>query len=220
MLAPDAASFPNHALARMIFWHLPCALTCTLFVCTAPYFAFRYLKTRDSRWDLRSLAAMEVSLLTALLTLATGSIFSLVQWGSAWNWDPRQTSFLLVVLLMGAYFALRAAFGDPERRASKSAAYLLATVLPILFLIFVLPRVLASLHPADTLVSKNGLDPTYRSVFLSMFVLVLVLCVWIYRLRVRAGILEEAIENDGLDLRGDTAPTSVVRPVSLPTDGR
>ncbi|HVT12147.1 MAG TPA: cytochrome c biogenesis protein CcsA [Fimbriimonadaceae bacterium] len=220
MLVPNAEQFQNHELVRIIFWHLPCALTCTLFLCAAPYFAFKYLQTQKSTWDLRASAAMEMGLLTGLLTLATGIIFSDVQWGAPWNWDPRQTSFLLVMLILGAYFALRTGISDAEKRASHSAAYALASVLPVMFLIFVFPRILFSLHPATTLVSSNGMDPTYRSVFLSMFALVLICCIWIYKMRVRCGLLEEALENSNakLDDRNGTAPTGVVRPVSIPTE--
>jgi heme exporter protein C len=221
MSAPGAAGFPDHELARIIFWHLPCALTCTLFLCAAPYFSWRYLASKQTHWDLRAVAAMEIATLTGLLTLATGMLFAKVQWGDFWNWDPRQTSFLLVMLILGAYFTVRSAFSDPEKRASTCAAYALASVLPVLFLIFVFPRVLVSLHPSTTLVSSNGLDPTYKSIFWGMFALVLTLCIWIYKLRVRAGLLEEAIEHANAELghRDDPAPTGVVRPVSIPDEG-
>jgi ABC-type transport system involved in cytochrome c biogenesis permease subunit len=51
-------------------------------------------------------------------------------WNSYWNWDPRQTSIVLLLLVYGAYTGLRAAIEDPERRATLSAAYaLIALVL-------------------------------------------------------------------------------------------
>ncbi len=217
MKAPPAGNFPNHNLARIIFWHLPCALICSLFVCAAPYFAWRYLRSKENNWDVRCAAAMEITLLTGLLTLATGIIFSKVQWGDYWSWDPRQTSFLIVMLIVGAYFALRSAYGDAQKRAANSAAYVLASILPVLFLIFVLPRVLFSLHPSTTII-KNEFDSTYRSIFLSMFALMLVICIWMYRMRVRAGLLEEAVEelNAGMADSNHPTATGVVRPVSLP----
>ncbi len=216
MTAPPAENFPNHDLARIIFWHLPAALVCSLFVMAAPYFAFRYLKSRERHWEIRCEAAMEITLLSGTLTLLTGIIFSKVQWGAYWNWDPRQTSFLLAMLMIGAYFALRFAYMDQEKRASISSAYVLACILPILFLIFVMPRVLFSLHPSTTII-KNEFDPTYKSIFYSMFLVSLAIYIWIYRMRVRAGLMEaEHSTYDGkLANSDDPAPTGVVRPVSL-----
>jgi heme exporter protein C len=222
MSAPNATGFANHALARMLFWHLPCALVCTLFFCAAPYFSLKYLKTKESHWDLRASAAMEIGMVTGMLTLLTGILFSWVQWLSPWNWDPRQTSFLLVMLIVGAYFALRSAFSDAEERAARSAVYSLASTLPLLFLIFVFPRVLESLHPSTTLVSSKGLDPIYKSIFYGMLLMFLTLCIWLYKLRVRAGFIEEAANNANARLgsSNDSAPTGVVRPVSLSSEDR
>ncbi len=218
--APNAQMFENRELARLIFFHLPCAWGSTLFLILAPIFAFMSLKTKARIWDIRTVAAMELGLLLGLLTLATGMVFSDVEWGSPWNWDPRQTSFLLVMLIVGAYFALRSAFSDPEKQASHSAAYALAATLPELFLIAVFPRLMMSLHP--DVVRQGGFDGTYWSVIGIVSVSVLLTTGWFFGLRVRSGLLMEALENSNAELghRDDSAPTGVVRPVSLHSDGR
>jgi heme exporter protein C len=218
--APDAKSFQNPGLARIVFFHLPCALTATLFTILASYFALRHLLSKRLEWDVRSESAFELGAVLGLLTLVTGILFSKVQWGAWWNWDPRQTSFLLVMLLVGAYFTLRGGFADEARRAAAAGAYAVAAALPILFLIFVYPRLpsVVSLHP--DVVGKGGFDAAYRTVFLFNFVMVLAAAVWIYRLRVRAGLLEIRLGgiDEGLDDRGDSAASGVVRPVSLPPE--
>jgi len=220
--APNAAIFENGELARIIFFHLPCAWGSTLFLIIAPIFAGMYLKTKRKIWDIRAAAAVEQGLLLGILTLATGMIFSDVEWGAPWNWDPRQTSFLLVTLIVAAYFALRAAFADPEKQASHSAAYLLAAILPELFLIAIFPRMLMSLHP--DVVRQGGFDGTYWRVIGFTSVSLLLTCLWLFGMRVRAGLLEEALENSNanvqLDHRDDSTPTGVVRPVSVPDDRR
>jgi heme exporter protein C len=216
--APNAKVFENTELARLIFFHLPCAIVSTLFLCMAPYFAFRYLKDHKRIWDMRTVASMEIGFLLAILTLVSGIIFSDVQWGKPWNWDPRQTSFLFVLLLVGAYFALRAAFSDPEKQATHSAAYVMAALLPELFLIFVLPRIIFSLHP--DVVGKGKFDSTYWSIILLVIVCLFSTGIWIYKMRVRVALLEEALENPNAELghSNDSAPTGVVRPVSLPSE--
>ncbi len=219
--APNAKVFENRELARIIFFHLPCAWGSSLFLILAPVFAGLYLGTKRRIWDIRAAAAMEMGFLLGLLALATGMLFSDVEWGAFWNWDPRQTSFLLTMLIVGAYFVLRNAFTDPEKQGAFSAAYAIAAILPELFLIAVFPRVLQSLHP--DVVREGGFDGTYWSVIGVVSVAVLLVSGWIFGLRVRAGLLEQALENlDAnvkLDDRHDPAPTGVVRPVSLPDDG-
>src|SRR6478736_213912 len=66
-----------------------------------------------------------IGLLFGVLTLITGSLFANIMWGTWWNWDPRESSYLLLVFLYAAYLFLRSAVEDPERRARMSAAYAL-----------------------------------------------------------------------------------------------
>ena len=53
----------------------------------------------------------------------------------------------LQLLIYGAYFVLRSALEDPEKRARLSAAYNLLAFSTVPFLLYVLPRQMASLHP-------------------------------------------------------------------------
>jgi len=220
---PPAAQFPEPDLARILFFHLPCAILSALLVFYAPYLAIRHLIDKKMDWDIRCAAANELGFLFGLLTMATGIVFSKVQWGAWWSWDPRQTSFLFVLLIFGAYFALRAAIGDEVKRAANSAAYCVVTTLPMLFLIFVLPRLpqVFSLHPSNTLPDRQ-LKGEYLYVFLAMLVLFAVLTVWLYKLRVRVGLAELALENLNGNLEasgGSAASTGVVRPVPVSREG-
>lgn len=224
-LVPDAQLFQVPQLARILFYHLPCAIITALFVFFAPYLAVRYLSSKRLEWDVRSAAANEIGFMFGLFTMVTGIIFSRVQWGSWWQWDARQTSFLFVLLIYGAYFALRAAFADEDKRAANSAAYSVASALPALFLIFVFPRLpqveQESFHPSQT-IQKGLLVGDYRYVTLAMLVLFTVMAVWLYRLRVRAGLAELELENLNGNLEaigGSAAPTGVVRPVPVSREG-
>jgi len=217
---PGAAGFMNPDLARVIFYHLPCAIGSSCFLIAAPIYAWFSLSKHKPVWDVRAVAAMEIAWTLGVLTLITGSLFSKVQWGSWWNWDPRQTSFLICMLIVTGYFTLRLAFGDASRRAAHSAAYILASVIPVMFLIFVYPRLpqVTTLHP-DVL-RDGGFDTNYTVGFFSMFALVMIACGWAFRMRVKAGVLE--YESEELDVRmadRDRAPASgVVRPVPVPPE--
>jgi heme exporter protein C len=220
---PPALGFQQPELARIFVWHFPCPIIASVLLMIAGWFAWKHLRTKDRAWDERTVAAIELSFVFSLLTMATGILFSEVQWGKWWSWDPRQTSFLIVLFIYAGYFIVRAAFSDPETRAANSGAYLLAAILPALFLIFVFPRLpqAAGLHPSDSILSGK-IKGEYGSVVITLMALMTVLTVWMYRLRVRAGLLELNNEksNERLAIRGgDSAPSGVVRRVSLPPEG-
>lgn len=219
---PPAMGFPEPELARIFVWHFPCPIIATFLLLAGGWFSWKYLQTQDRAWDERAVAANELSFVFSLLTMATGILFSEMQWGAWWSWDPRQTSFLIVLFIYAAYFVIRGSFHDPERRASNSAAYVLAAILPALFLIFVFPRLpqAAGLHPTDSIL-KGKIKGEYAAVVMTIMALMTVLTVWLYRLRVRAGLIEIDTEkkNERLAIRGgDSAASGVVRPVSLPPE--
>lgn len=224
-LVPDAPGFASPEFARIFFWHFPCPMMLTGLIFSAVYFSYRYVSgegraDRDA-WDLRALAALELGFVYVVLTMFSGILFSKIQWGGWWNWDPRQTSFLIATLFYGAYFAIRAAFPDPQKRASNAAAYLFATLLPQLFLIFVYPRIMESLHPSNTIM-KGELHGGYLYATLGMLAVVGVLTVWLYRLRVRAGLLlRDTDERSGSleNPRRPSGPRLVARPVPVPAPG-
>lgn len=220
---PPAMSFMNPNLAKIFVWHFPCPMIAVSLLVLGAWFGYKHLQTRDLKWDIRSEAANELSYIFSLLTMATGILFSKVQWNAWWQWDPRQTSFLLVLLIYAAYFVLRTAFSDRERRAANSAAFGLAALLPALFLIFVFPRLpqVLSFHPTDSIM-KGQIKGEYAIVVTGVMICMTVISVWIYRLRVRAGLMNLESENyDGNQLSdpsGHPTPSGVVRPVRLSSE--
>lgn len=195
---PPAKNFSQPDLARMIFFHLPCALATVVFLILGAYAAVRHLQTREMVWEHRSLVATELTMANAVATMLTGILFSKVQWGDWWHWDPRQTSFLIVLLILGAYFAIRMAFDDEVIRARNAAAYAALSLFPELFLVFVFPRLpeveRMSLHPSTT-IQNRGFSTDYWVVILAIFALILALNVWLYRLGVRVQNLEHKVRN-------------------------
>ncbi len=204
LTAPDAKSFPVPSLARIIFFHLPCAFVTTGLIVHSAWLGFRYLSTGEQRFDARNAAATELGALFAALTMATGVLFSKVQWNAWWQNDPRQTSFLIVLLLCFAGVALRAGLSDEQKAAKAGAAYSVATVLPMLFLIFVLPRILESFHPSDTIVSGKVDGAHWTGILLA-----LVTMVWATRVLYmeRAAFAERRYGNQlDSDLAGSASP--------------
>lgn len=55
------------------------------------------------------------------VALVTGMLWGRPMWGTYWEWDPRLTSFLLLLFLYGGYLGLRGAIDDVARADRASA---------------------------------------------------------------------------------------------------
>lgn len=222
--APDAGAFQRPFLARIIFFHLPSAFLTSVLLLVAAWQGLLYLSKPSSVRDLRCAAATELGFIFGALTLITGILFSKAQWGAWWQNDPRQTSFLFLMLILAAGLLVRGGIADEVRRARAGAAYALASLPVSIFLIFVYPRLpqvtRQSFHPSNTLV-QGGFDAWYWTGILAVFAMLGWLSLILYGLRQRAGLLEEGAMN--LDRRleagsGRSAFTGVVRPIHVPEE--
>jgi len=183
----DAAQGFVGQSSRIVFFHVPTAWICTLAFLISCIFSIRYLRTHNSEDDIRAAVASKSGLIFAVLATVTGSIFAKIMWGSYWNWDPRETSITILLLIYAAYFALRSAVADPERRATLAAVYAILAFVTVPFLIFVVPRIYWSLHP-DSLINTRGkidFDAHYTQVFMASMAGFTGLFYWIYRLESR-----------------------------------
>jgi heme exporter protein C len=116
---PDEAN--QGAIFRIIYFHVPAAITSFTGFYLAMFSAIGYLVTKDLRFDSIAASVNEVSLAFASITLCTGSIWGRIIWGIWWTWDPRLTSFFVCWLIYVGYFMLRRAIDDPTARARLSA---------------------------------------------------------------------------------------------------
>lgn len=185
--------------SRIVFFHVPCAWTASLAFLVAAGYSAAYLARRNPRHDDVAVAAVRLGVLFAVIALVTGSLFARIMWGSYWNWDPRESSFLLLLFLYGAYLFLRAAIEDPERQARLSAAYALFAAVLMPFLVFVAPRVTQSLHP-QTVINPQGkilMDTPTKAVFFGLLVGFSALFLWMLSLEARTSRLERLIRSGG-----------------------
>jgi len=180
--------------SRIVFFHVPCAIVAAIAFLVAGASSLLFLRTAEARYDDYANGAVRLGLLFAVLTIVTGSVFSRIMWGAYWNWDPRQSSYLLLIFVYGAYLFLRAAIEDPEKRTRLAAAYALFAIVPMVFLVFVAPRITQSLHP-QTIINPQGkvlMDTPTRVVFVSGLIANIVLFVWLLSLEARAAKLERS----------------------------
>lgn len=188
--AESAAGFPGET-SRILFFHVPQAWVATLSFLLSMVASCIFLARRRVKADHLALSAAELGLLFCILATASGSIFARATWGSFWNWDPRETSIVILLMIYGAYFALRSAVPDPEKRRVFAGVYSILAFVTVPFLVFVVPRITASLHPEDTMnPAKPGMDPKTLKVFLGSLIAYTGLFVWMLRLKIRLLRLE------------------------------
>ena len=164
-VVPPAEGLGN--FVRIIFIHIPCAWIGVLAFLVAAVYAWRVLRgghdgaaapAAVARADHLSARSAALGLAFTAVATVTGAIFSRLTWGAFWNWDPRQTTILCLLLIYAAYLALRSVTADPERRARVSAVYALFSFLAVPFLVFVIPRFYFSLHPEPVLNAAGHVD--------------------------------------------------------------
>jgi heme exporter protein C len=179
---PPANKFAVPDAARIIIFHVPNAMVAVVAFLVSTIYAIKYLRGRSLADDIKSASSAQLGLLFTLLATVTGAVFAKIQWGVAWNWDPRESSILILLLIYAAYFALRSATDGAERRAALSSAYAVIAFVTVPFLVFVLPRVMWSLHPQNTLTSRGGLDTSYRIVLMAAMFGFMGIYLWLFRL--------------------------------------
>jgi heme exporter protein C len=183
--------------SRIFYYHIPQAWICVIAFAMAAYYAIKYLRKRNSLDDDLSADAARLGLLFCVLATVTGAIFAKVTWGAFWNWDPRQTSIFVLLLIYGAYFALRSAVEDPDRRAALSSAYAIFAFVTVPFLVFVLPRMVPSLHPTDSVINKDlkfTMGPQVRAIFFSSLAAFTVIFIWIFSILKKYHIVRRKME--------------------------
>lgn len=155
-VVPPAEGLGN--LVRIAFLHIPAAWVSVIAFFMSAWWAAAYLRRGNIRDDARSFSSARLGFVFTLLTTVSGAVFSKLTWGAYWNWDPRQTTILVLLLIYGAYLTLRAAMEEYKRRARVSAVYSLFSFLTVPFLVFIVPRLFFSLHPTPVLNGSGSVD--------------------------------------------------------------
>jgi heme exporter protein C len=152
-------------LQKIFYIHVPLAIVALCGFVAGALAAIMHLRTRDPRWDIRSYVAIHMSLIFAVATLITGSIWARGSWGHWWVWsEPTLVSFLIVFLLYATYQPLRFAIEDPERQARYASVFAITAgaFVPMNFIAVRLAS--AYLHPR-VLGSTSNLPPRMAVTF-------------------------------------------------------
>ncbi len=181
-------------LGRILFFHVPVAWVSVLSFILAGIYSIRYLLRPESKpavIEARSRNAAVLGLAFTICAVITGSLWAKESWGSYWNWDPRQTSVVMILLIYTAYLALFSALaGNRNRNRGKiCSAYLIVAMVSVPFFYFIVPRLNESLHPGSM-----SLDSVMRLTLLFMVVCFTLLYLYLFALTNRISRVEIVLE--------------------------
>ena len=154
---------------KIFYWHMPVAAVSFVAIAFGAYYAVRFLMTKDAAYDVRSKLCMEIGLVFVLCTMFTGLLWTRFEWGVWWTWEPRLTTYFILMLLVFGYFILRNAVAwilsaVPSTR--RCSAFCILVDVPICLMVTRL--IPSSVHPvvfrADSGMSFEMVLPILLSV--------------------------------------------------------
>lgn len=182
-------------LSQKIFYlHVPVAVASFAAMGVAAFHALRFLMTKDRAHDVRSRTAMQITLVFIVATMISGDLWTRFEWGVWWVWEPRLTTYFILMLLVIGYFVLRNALDDPEKAARFAAVFCIVAFVdaPISFLITRL--VPSSVHPV-VFRTDSGLPPLMLIPFLLGMAGVLMIAFALYRYALRVNAAADEVED-------------------------
>jgi len=155
VFAPPEATMGD--LYRILYVHLPAAWVCYLAFTISMVSSVLFLQRRDILYDSLAGASAGLGLLFGAVTLVTGSIWANAAWGTYWNWDPRETTTLVLWVAYLGYVTLKLSLENEERRAVVGSVYNVLAFVTVPVSYFSL-QLLPTLHPQ--VVSGSGIALT------------------------------------------------------------
>jgi heme exporter protein C len=184
---------------KIFYFHMPVAIVSFVALAFAAYYGIRFLGTREQRFDTCSRAAMEIVLLFVVFTMVTGDLWTRFEWGVWWTWDPRLTTYLILMLIVIAYFVMRNAVDDPERRATYASVVSVIAFVDVPICFMVTRLIPSSVHPVVT--REGGMSPDMALAVMLVMAGMMLVAFGLYRLRFRQARLAERLQalKDQLD---------------------
>ena len=181
---------------RALYFHVPMWFGMVLMFLVSTVYAIQHLRKPSLRADIISVEFANTGLAFGLLGIVTGMIWANYTWGSPWHGDPKQNGAAIATLIYVAYVVLRGSLENSEQRARLSAVYNIFAFASMIPLIFIIPRMMSSMHPGsggNPGFNMYDLDNNMRMVFYPAVLGWILLGVWIATVRVRLHQAEEKI---------------------------
>ena len=167
--------------------------------------AIRYLRSFDLKYDIYSRQYAIVGIVFGLLGYITGGIWASFTWadqnksiigqfGSIAR-DPKLIGAAIALLIYFAYLILRDSVQDTDKKARVSAVYNIFAYTLLFPAIWIIPRILPSLHPGNPGAEGGNpameMDMKMRVIFYPAVIGWTLLGVWIATIKIRLALLKE-----------------------------
>jgi heme exporter protein C len=166
--------------------------------------SIRYLRTFKLRYDIYARNYAAIGVLMGLLGYATGAVWMSYTWADPNNpafasfnsiaREPKLIGTAIALLIYFAYLVLRDSINDLDKKARISAVYNIFAYAMLFPSIWIVPRILPSLHPGqegNPAMNIKDVDSSMKLVFYPAIIGWTLLSVWIATLRIRYSLLKE-----------------------------
>lgn len=184
---------------RNLYFHVPMWFGMILLFLCAVVYAVKFLRSGDLRHDIYSAHFTKVGILFSILGMLTGMEWANYSWGEPWSNDPKQLGTAMCMLIYFAYLILRGGMKDEEKRARISSVYNIFAFALMIPLLWVLPRMVDSLHPGNggnPGFNTYDLDKNMRMVFYPAVIGWFLLGLWMATLSIRLDLIRHKQDND------------------------
>lgn len=181
---------------RNTYYHVPMWFALLALFVASVWHSIQFLRKPDPDSDRKAAAFAETGLLFGFMGLFTGMVWANYAWGAPWSNDIKQLMTAVALLIYLAYFILRNSFDEPEKGARLAAVYNIFAFASLVPLLYIVPRLFASLHPGaagSPAFGSQDLDNTMRLVFYPAILGWILLGFWITQLSVRLRRAEDRL---------------------------
>ncbi len=199
--ASSGITFPFRGLLaetiRNQYFHVSLWFSLMILMLAAAVYAARFLISGRSEFDRRSEALTKVGLAFGMLGLFTGMVWANFTWGKPWSGDVKQNMTAIALLIYLAYFVLRASVASDQQASRIGAAYNIFAFAMLIPLLYIIPRMRASLHPGaggNPGFGGEDLDSTMRMVFYPGIIGFTLVGLWLAQLSWRTARLKHKIQ--------------------------
>lgn len=189
---------------RNLYYHVSMWFSMMILFTISVVNAVKYLNTNNLKYDNLSRQYGVVGILFGLLGYGTGMIWASFTWADPNNpasasfasiaKDPKLIGAAIALLIYFAYLVLRDSIQDIDKKARISAVYNIFAFAFLFPSIWIIPRLLESLHPGgegNPALNPQDIDSRMRMVFYPAVIGWTLLGVWIVNLKVRMKNLQE-----------------------------
>lgn len=116
---PD--DYKQGSTVKIIYLHVPSAMMAINAWIMMLVASLIWLVRRHHVSALAAKAAAPIGVMMTLIAIATGAIWGKPMWGTYWAWDPRLTSFMILLVFYFGYMALWEAIEDKDVAADLTS---------------------------------------------------------------------------------------------------